>query len=164
MSDWTHIRGFIEVVPLGRTQAEKRYVLETVLSHLPEVTGSERNMYTHIIQKGGFSCYDSDDEFGEPLEKGRQLQDEYIIVVEGDFRDRLLEETKREFNEWLTTLCKRVLVDKCLVEITNDFGSKRELINKDFKDLEELFEEPSWMNETSKNWCEKIMWEDKERP
>ena len=79
-------------------------------------------------------------------------------------RDRLLEETKREFNEWLTTLCKRVLVDKCLVEITNDFGSKRELINKDFKDLEELFEEPSWMNETSKNWCEKIMWEDKERP
>lgn len=164
MSDWTHIRGFIEVVPLGRTQAEKRYILETVLSHLPEVTGSERNMYTHIIQKDGFNCYDSDDEFGEPLEKGRQLQDEYIIVVEGDFRDRILKETKLEFNNWFTTLCKRVFAGKCLIEITDTFGKERELINKDFKDLESLFEEPSWGNEKSKNWCEYLMWKEEEKP
>lgn len=160
MSDWTHIKGFIEVVPFGRTQAEKRYILETTLSHLPEVTGSERNMYTHIIQRGGYNFYDSDNEFGEPLEKGRQLQNNYIIVVEGDFRDRLLEETVLEFNQWLTTLCKRIFTDKCLIEITNE--REREVINKDFKELEKLFEEPSWMNKDSKNWCEYLMWEDKD--
>ena len=40
MSWWTYVNGFIEVEPAGCTQPEKRYVLETVLSHLPKVTGA----------------------------------------------------------------------------------------------------------------------------
>ena len=43
MSWWTYINGTITVSPMGRTQAEKRYILETVLDHLPLVTGSERD-------------------------------------------------------------------------------------------------------------------------
>ena len=39
MSWWTYIHGTIVVSPTGRTQAEKRYVLDTVLDHLPRVTG-----------------------------------------------------------------------------------------------------------------------------
>ena len=41
MSYWTHINGVIDVSPMGRTPAEQRYILETVLNHLPIVSGSE---------------------------------------------------------------------------------------------------------------------------
>lgn len=51
MSHWTYVSGLIRVSPTGRTQPEKRYVLETVLEHLPAVSGSEGYMDTYIIQK-----------------------------------------------------------------------------------------------------------------
>ena len=57
MSSWTYINGVITVFPLGRTQAEKRYILDTVLDHLPKVTGSERDMNTYLIQKSGYNSY-----------------------------------------------------------------------------------------------------------
>ena len=59
MSWWTYINGTITVEPMGRTQAEKRYILETVLNHLPIVTGSERDMEVHIIQKDGHNSSSS---------------------------------------------------------------------------------------------------------
>ena len=37
MSYWTYVNGTVIVSPMGRTQAEKRYILDTVLSHLPRV-------------------------------------------------------------------------------------------------------------------------------
>ena len=64
MSWWTHIRGMITVSPMGRTQAEKRYILETVLEHLPRVTGSEGDMDVHIVQRSGYNLSSSHDEFG----------------------------------------------------------------------------------------------------
>lgn len=51
MSSWTYITGTITVSPIGRTQAEKRYILDTVLAHLPIVSGSERDMNVYVIQK-----------------------------------------------------------------------------------------------------------------
>lgn len=51
MSSWTYVSGLIKVSPVGRTQAEKRYTLETVLAHLPAVSGSEGYMDVYIIQK-----------------------------------------------------------------------------------------------------------------
>ena len=44
MSSWTYINGTVTVCPMGRTQPEKRYILETVLNHLPRVTGSGGDM------------------------------------------------------------------------------------------------------------------------
>ena len=44
MSFWTYLTGTVTVRPMGRTQAEKRYILDTVLEHLPLVTGSEKDM------------------------------------------------------------------------------------------------------------------------
>ena len=64
MSNWTHIRGMITVSPFGRTQAEKRYILDTVLEHLPRVTGSEGDMEVHVIQRSGHDMSCSHDEFG----------------------------------------------------------------------------------------------------
>ena len=65
MSSWTYINGTITVRPMGRTQPEKRYILETVLNHLPRVTGSEGDMNVYIIQKNGHNSSCSCDEFGE---------------------------------------------------------------------------------------------------
>ena len=41
MSHWTFITGVVEVTPAGETQPQLRYVLDTVLEHLPVVSGSE---------------------------------------------------------------------------------------------------------------------------
>lgn len=65
MSYWTYVNGTITVSPMGRTQAEKEYILKTVLNHLPLVTGSERDMNVYIIQKNGSNTCSSCDEFGE---------------------------------------------------------------------------------------------------
>lgn len=42
MSLWTHINGTITIDAIGRTQAENKYILDTILEHLPLVTGSEK--------------------------------------------------------------------------------------------------------------------------
>lgn len=67
MSSWTYIQGTITVSPIGRTQAEKRYILDTVLAHLPIVSGSEKDMDVYVIQKNGHNSSCSCDEFGEEL-------------------------------------------------------------------------------------------------
>ena len=53
MSYWSFVHGTVTVLPFGRTQAEKRYLLDTVLDHLPKVTGSEGDMNIYCIQKMG---------------------------------------------------------------------------------------------------------------
>lgn len=141
MSWWSYIHGTIVVSPTGRTQAEKRYILDTVLDHLPRVTGSERDMNVYVIQKNGHNSSSSHDEFGQRTNnlfdrygyKNRehgwlQMQDEYILVVDGSLRDREFEETFRAFQKWLIRLSKRVTVKSVLVKI-NDYD-KSKLIRK----------------------------------
>ena len=106
MSFWTYVNGTVIVSPMGRTQAEKRYILETALNHLPLVTGSEKGMNAYIIQKNGHNSSSSCDEFGYVTNnlvdrygnKSRKCgwmrtQDEYILVVEGSLRDRMFNQT-----------------------------------------------------------------------
>ena len=128
MSYWTYINGTITVRPMGRTQPEKRYILETVLNHLPRVTGSEGDMNTYIIQKNGYNSSCSCDEFGEVTNNltdwygnkshtrgALRTQDEYILVVNAALRDREFEQTYREFMKWFVRLCKRVGCEDVLV-------------------------------------------------
>ena len=177
MSYWTHITGTITVAPMGRTQAEKRYILETVLEHLPLVTGSERDMNVHIVQKANTNSSCSCDEFGMTTNNLKDwyghsnrrrgwlnTQDEYIIVVEGDFRDRLFDDTYREFIKWLCRLAKRVDVCGVLVNIdSSDKGSRIICeIGKYDNAFAKMFEYPSWSyanKDKSINWCEYLMWD-----
>ena len=176
MSYWTHIIGTITVSPMGRTQAEKRYILETVLEHLPIVTGSERDMNVHIIQKVGYKSSSSCDEFGMDTNnlKSRygkrsrrgwlDTQDEYILVVEGNFRDRFFDDTYKEFVKWLCRLAKRVYVKSVLVNIdSDDKGSHVIYENGRYDNVyEKMFENPSWSwnnKDKTSNWCEYLMWD-----
>lgn len=156
MSWWTYINGSITVYPMGRTQAEKRYILETILSHLPKVTGSEEDMYVHIVQKIGYNSSSFWNEFEIPSDKKIKIQDHYILVFEASLRDRTFKETFKEFNKFLNRLAKRVLIEDILVSI-KDFS--KEFIFKNEKPYNEMYEQGSYGKEDNKPaWWEYLMW------
>lgn len=179
MSYWTYITGTITVSPIGRTQAQKRYILDTVLAHLPIVSGSERDMNVYVIQKNGHNSSSSCDEFGERTNnltnrygnrtRNRGMlrtQDEYILVVDAALRDREFNQTYREFIKWLVRLGKRVMIENILIKIS---GYDKFTIIKDYCVKNEkyswqnvfnnLFENPSWMNDDGEvNWCEYMLY------
>lgn len=179
LSSWTYITGTITVSPIGRTQAEKRYILDTVLAHLPIVSGSEKDMDVYVIQKNGYNGSSSCDEFGERTNnlvdwygnrtRSRGMlrtQDEYILVVDAALRDREFDETYREFIKWLVRLGKRVMIDNVLVQIS---GYDKSTIIKDHCVQNEkysyqnvffnLFEDTSWIRDDGEvNWCEYMLY------
>lgn len=178
MSYWTYINGTITVSPMGRTQAEKRYILDTVLNHLPNVTGSECDMHIEVIEEKGFSSSSSHDEYGQMTDnlidrygqRNRngwlEVNDNYIIVVYGSFRDRMFDQTYKEFQNWLCRLSKRVQTMNVLVNIKG--WKKSATINESGYNnpYYRMFEYPSWcsdikdnkLNIESINWCEHLMW------
>lgn len=171
MSWWTYINGIIKVSPLGRTQAEKTYILQTVLDHLPLVTGSEGDMEVYVNEgKYGRSSSCSRDEFGMATNNLRDrygyrnqregwldCNESYIITISSSFRDRMFEETLKEFEIWLQRLAKRVTVEDILVKVTGDWG--RKYVFDDYKPYNAMFEYPSWSDENGEpNWCEYLMW------
>lgn len=165
MSSWTYITGVITVSPMGRTQPEKRYILDTVLEHQPRVTGSEEDMHVHVVQKHGYNCSSSHNEFGEwiPWKKNR-TQDDYFVIIEAALRDRYFEETLRELNKWLNRLAKRAGIQDLMVKLTG-YDSKwerKELIISNSEPYEKMSEWPSWVPEKSNGepmWCEYLMWD-----
>lgn len=162
MSWWTYAKGIVEVMPFGRTQAEKRYILETVLDHLPRVTGSENDMNIHIIQKTGYDMSDSDNEFEQRTHLGNgwrgqfEIQQHYYLLVEGNFRDREFQETYKELQKWLCRLAKRIYVQDVMIEIKG--WNRKELIRNDNDRYTKMFETVSWVDKNSINWCEYLIW------
>ena len=173
MSSWTYIYGMIAVTPMGETQPQKRYILDTVLAHLPVVTGSEKNMKVHVVQKYGHNASSSCNEFEESLWYRRdadndgwmRTQDTYFLVLEADLRDRFFEETLREFNRWINRLAKRVFIDEIMVKISGrsgkDYNNKQILIT-DPEPYAKMEEWPSWCEEESGGepcWAEYLLYE-----
>jgi len=170
MSYWTHITGTIAVEPFGRTQAEKRYILDTVLEHLPLVTGSERNMEVYVVQPNGTTSSSSCDEFGERTnnlvdtygDKSRRYgwlrtQRGYLLTISSNFRDRTFDETHREFVKWLTRLAKRVNVVDICVKLSDE---NRQKIFSNANPFDEMYEWPSWVNKNGEPaWWEYLAWE-----
>lgn len=165
MSAWTYITGIITVFPMGRTQPEKRYILDTILEHMPRVTGSEQDMHVHVIQKHGYNCSSSHNEFGERIPwNENKTQDKYFIVIEASLRDRYFEETLRELNKWLNRLAKRAGIEELLVKIEgySMFSwQRKELIISNPKPYEQMVEWPSWTDKSNGEpmWCEYLMWD-----
>lgn len=171
MSHWTHVIGTIRVSPMGRTQPEKRYILDTVLAHLPIVTGSEVDMEVFVTQGGGCSSSCSCDEFEMRTDKGKDwcyglrvnrngrfdMDEDYLLTLIGNLRDREFEQTFKEFQKWLIRLAKRVIVDEICVKIYAEYG--KEIIISDPKPYSDMWETPSWGNpDIEPNWCEYLMW------
>ena len=175
MSSWTYVDGIINVRVPGRTQHEMNYIINTILDHLPLVTGSEEDMYTHIIQHDGYNTSSSDDEYqcvtdhlkdwyGNNTRDGMlRTNDVYTIHIHGHFRDRLFDQTFREFMKWLCRLCKRLDTDLILVNIRG--YDKQYTIN--IPDTwntpyRKMYEYPSWARDNddyTPAWWEHLMWD-----
>ena len=157
MSWWTYVNGFIEVEPAGCTQPEKRYVLETVLAHLPKVTGSEEDMKIHIVQKEGYSGSANFNEFFEPVRRGDfETQDCYYLILEGQFRDRMYEQTFRELNKFLNRLAKRVYVDDILIRLT---GWDKEIVISNSDPYQDMYEYSADSNKDEPAWWKYLLWD-----
>ena len=179
MSSWTYVNGIITVYPMGRTAAETRYILETVLNHLPIVAGSEKCMQIDIVDLGSSSscsCNEFGESYNRPDLNGEWARwgmfdggHEYKLVLTGHLRDTVLDETYKSFMKWLVRLAKRCPISDILVEISgNDmyWNNISKLIRYD--NLDNLYEHPSWCGDTgfdengfplTSNWCEYLMWD-----
>ena len=104
MSKWTYVRGVVYLNVIGVTQEQKDYILKTVLSHLPVVSGSESDMVWEVSQIG--DCYSD-------------VKRSYAVTLHGNLRDRDYETTLREFMKWLMRLARRFPfgIDEAIVVI-----------------------------------------------
>ena len=174
MSYWTHIAGFLVVSPLGRTQHEKTYVLNTVLDHLPLVTGSEGDMHiaVNIGTENWSSTHDEfcmrtnnlKDRYGDHSRKYGFMRgsERYYLTISGDFRDRMFNQTFHEFQKWLCRLAKRISVDYVSVTILSDNRKPYHIEKHGWNNpYAQMFEEPSWVkgSEGEPTWCEYLLWE-----
>ena len=116
MSMCTYVRGLIELGVPGRTQAEKDYILQTVIDHLPKVTGSEYGMNVYTIRANGHNHWSNHDELNH-LNWGFKTQSKYFIVLDGSLRDRHYEDTLKELNKFLNRLAKRLPVHSTYVQV-----------------------------------------------
>lgn len=149
MSSWIYVRGLIELDVPGRTQAEKDYILQTVIAHLPKVTGSEGNMEIHIVRAYGHNTWQNFDEFYNRVEDFK-TQSRYFLVLDGNLRDRYYEDTFKELNKFLNRLGKRLMVDSVYVRLYNYershiFTNKNDCYGKMF--------------ENDNPWYNYLMWE-----
>lgn len=154
MSSWTYITGTINVSPAGRTKPESRYILETVLAHLPKVTGSEGNMRIDILPSHRGVCTQSFSEFGEDMWYQRDASCDgwldttgrYTLVLEASLRDRKFGATLRELNKFLNRLAKRVMVEDILVCLKDSFWERhpRMMIFSDPKPYGDMYEPDGW--------------------
>ena len=175
MSYWTYITGAVEVSAPGRTQAEIDYILQTVLDHLPRVTGSEGDMEIHINRHEGDNTSQSCDEFemntnnltdnygNKSYRRGwLRMQDRYTLTLHAALRDRFLEQTIKEFMKWLCRLAKRIRVDSVLVRITD--WEKSIVLNDNMgsdSPYWQMYEYPSWASgndDCEPAWWEYLMW------
>lgn len=149
MSMWTYVRGLIEIVAIGRTQAEKDYILQTVIDHLPKVTGSEGDMNIYTIRANGHDSWSNHDEL-DHLNWDFKTQSRYFLVLDGSLRDRYYEETFKELNKFLNRLAKRLIVDSVYVKL-NDYYHSYTFTNKN-----DCYEH---MFECENPWYKYLMWE-----
>lgn len=150
MSSWTYIRGLIELDVPGRTQAEKDYILQTVIDHLPKVTGSERNMEIHTVQAYGQDMWSNRDEL-DNLALDFKTQSRYFLVLDGSFRDRYYEDTFKELNKFLNRLAKRIYIESMYVNLIGIFPQSHMFTNEN-----DCY---SRMFDNEDPWYDYLMWE-----
>ena len=152
---WVYVIGAIEVDTYAQTSAEAKYIIETVIRHLPKVHGGEGPVKISYCLKEGSNVSSNTDEFGRfsNLYDGSYFetfedQTKAIITLYGDLRHNDFEETKRDVSRLLARLAKRLDVYNCCVRVTDSF--KNECIFTNRNDwLGEIYGgvEDSWIPE-----------------
>lgn len=152
MSYWTYIKGVVTVEPAGANKNVKDFVLNEVLDHLPRVTGSEGPMSVMVTQKPDFNSSSNHDEFGQYSNLGEhhphrgrgwfECRSEYDIVLDGALRDRMFDQTLREFSAWMSRLSKRVYIEDVLVRV---WTYDQKVLFDDPRPWADMFDDWSWV-------------------
>lgn len=152
MSSWIYIRGLIELDVPGRTQAEKDYILQTVIDHLPKVTGSEGNMKINTVRAYGHNMWSNRDEL-DNLDLDFKTQSRYFLVLYGNLRDRRYEDTFKKLNNFLNRLAKRLMINLAYVQL-NDYCFP--YASYTFTNKNDCY---SRMFDNENPWYDYLMWE-----
>ena len=143
MSSWTYVSGLIEVDTFSQTSAETIFKAQTVVEHLPRITGSEGAAHFVVVPMPGWHNQSSGlDELGHFSNLGDkrystrwtpfQSQSGALLVLHGSLRDRWFDQTLHETTKCLTRLASRLHVRDCLVRVS---GFDRQYI----------FDSPDWI-------------------
>jgi len=126
MSHWTHIVAAIDIETYKEDNNIKT-IVEKLLQNAPKITGSERdaNVFVNVLsgynywigadckhceygntitrlECGSFQCQ-ADETYKCPEGK---YQTRVVITIVGNLRDRMTEQTEREYNDFLNYLIK----------------------------------------------------------
>lgn len=112
MSCWTHITACFSV-DTGII-AKKAEVLKRVKSYLktaPKITGSESDADIFVNVQKGYDVFGS----------GGKFQTRVVISIQGDLRDRMYDQTKEEFDEFLKYIKDKYYIRDYSVNIERDY-------------------------------------------
>lgn len=122
MSSWTYVRGLIEAETFAQSDAEAIFKSQTIVDHLPRITGSEGPASIVVVPKPGWHNNSGfTDELGHfsNLGKGRHgsfpVKSTVLLVLHGNLRDRWFSQTLYEVTKCLARLSSRLYVRDCLV-------------------------------------------------
>lgn len=124
MSIWTHINGVIEAETFASTNAQALYIVQSVVDHLPKITGSEGNADYFVNLENGYTT--STYAGGRCISK---TQSHVLITIHGDLRDRAFEGTLRETTKALARLSKRLFVLSCVVCVESGYSDQNFIFN-----------------------------------
>lgn len=127
MSWWTYVRGIVEVDTFADSDPEAMFMAQTVVNHLPRITGSERDVSVYCVRPNGANMSSNCDEFDIPSNlytpgsyfRSFETQTKILIVLSGNLRDRKLPETLRETSKFLSRLASRLPIDHCLISVSD---------------------------------------------
>ncbi len=93
MSMWTHIVASIDVDTFKESHTIKEDV-EKMLENAPKITGSEgpADVFVNVLSGYTIRTYKDD--------KTDEFQTRVVITVIGDLRDRTIDQTEKEWNEF----------------------------------------------------------------
>lgn len=154
MSYWTSVHGIIRVDTFALSDPEAMYRAQTVVNHLPKITGSEGCADVYCIKPEGSNCSSTTDEFdqesnlySDPYYKTFDHQSHIIIVLDGNLRDRMFSDTLREVVKWLSRISSRLGVYSCLVSVQGQHLEEEKYV----------FHDPQWvMNRDEGEWSKKV--------
>ncbi len=150
MSVWTHVNGVIEVDTLARSSAEAMYLAQTVVNHLPKISGSEGPAEYYLNLVSGYNMASTCDEFDRRsnLHRSFESQTRVLITIDGHLRDREFRRTLFETTKALARLSSRLWVLSCTVAVNGDYQDSY------------VFNNPEWILEREQtDWAKNLLWD-----
>lgn len=80
-----------------------------------------------------------------------------ISLLRGAFRDRSFSETYRQIIKWLVRLSKRTIVITTDVNVYGGYDDREERIYCKDSKFADLYDMPSWIEDNSHNWTERLL-------